>query len=58
MKMYERMNGQQGIRRDEWMNRAGWRRQTGGVMDGRFVEERVLDGGWVGGWMKRVKIAE
>ena len=35
-----------GIRRDEWMNRAGWRRQTGGVMDGRFVEERVLAGGW------------
>lgn len=35
-----------GIWRDEWMNRAGWRRQTGGVMDGRFMEEWVLDGGW------------
>ena len=27
------------------MNRVGWRRQTGGVMDGRFMEEWVLDGG-------------
>ena len=34
-----------GIWRDEWMNRVGWRRQTGGVMDGRFMKEWVLDGG-------------